>query len=109
MIEIDGISTSSGKDRCYLKITYRVIENNCQAGRCLALQDEDLMLALFDAQLINSWDALHVYWEQDRFMVGTEGEFIKETSGNFASKYDFLRDIEEDHAFALIKNQLFSL
>lgn len=107
-IEIDSISTGKG-DRFYLKISYRVIDNKCHNGRVLSLQDEELMLALFDAQLINSWDVSSVYFDEDSYSVGGEGEFIREIAGMFCSKYDFLRRLEDDQALQLIWDQLLSL
>jgi len=105
-IEIEGISASAGKDKFYLKISYRLKEDGKDTGRTLSLEDEHLMYALFDAQLINAWDILHVYYVKECHSVGCEGEWITEHWPVHLVKYDYLREIDDYQALIIVRNHL---
>lgn len=112
-IQIENITFSCG-DRLYLQISYRAKtevnrkENKGEIVGYVELHDDVLMRALFDAQLIEGWSGTHVYYNDSHISVGDNGDILTECKKCICPKAEFLKLIDDDHAFLIVQNELSS-
>lgn len=103
-IEIEAISVSSNHKNICLKIDYYIAETGSDV---FVSCDDDLMYDLFNARVIDGWDAVNVHVKQEHSSVNSAGEFITEEYKTYMNKYDYVfHFIEEKDLQEIVRNFL---